>query len=145
MSTAPLSLRNIPPDVLNLAQDLSAQTGLSINDVFRLALASGLLIELTKVTPRPDGTFCGLPGALLARALRPHLGSAIDLMFEQRQHPYQAFMSDEKRAQAFRASEYPTATQAMPEKDQLFESSIEEDLDMLGIGIGLSETRENNE
>lgn len=55
----PISLRNIPPDALKLAQELSAQTGLSMNDVFRLALASGLLIEATKVTPKADGTLGG--------------------------------------------------------------------------------------
>ena len=137
----PVSLRNIPPDVLKLAQDLSVQTGLSINDEFRLALASGLLIEATKVTPRPDGTFGGLPGAMLAKALRRHLGSAIDLLVEHGQHPYQAFMSDGKREHAFRASD-GTTTQAVPEKDPLLAHSIEKDLDMLGIGVGLSETLE---
>jgi hypothetical protein len=137
----PISLRKIPPEALRLAQELSAQTGLSINDVFRLALASGLLIEATKVTPRPDGTFGGLPGALLAKTLRRHLGSAIDLLVEHGQHPYQAFMGDGRREHTFRASD-GAITQAMPAKDPLPEPSIEEDLDMLGIGVGLSETLE---
>jgi hypothetical protein len=70
-------------------------------------------------------------------ALRRHLGSAIDLLVEHGQHPYQAFMSDSKREHAFRAP-----VEAAPEKDQLLEHSIEEDLDMLGIGVGLSETLE---
>ena len=139
--SAPISLRKIPPEALRLAQELSAQTGLSINDVFRLALASGLLIEATKVAPRPDGTQGGLPGTWLAKALRRHLGSAIDLLVEHGQHPYQAFMNNGKREHAFRASDGAT-TQAVPAKDPLPERSIEEDLDMLGIGVGLSETLE---
>ena len=140
MRKPPTSLRNIPLDVLKLAQDLSTQTGLSINDVFRLALASGVLIELTKVSPRLDGTFCGLPAASLAKALRPHLGSAIDLMREHGQHPYLAFIGDGKKMQSFTGSEQPAATQATSEKSQLLAGSIEENLDMLGIGIGLSDT-----
>jgi hypothetical protein len=139
----PISIRNIPPDVLKLAQELSAQTGLSIIDEFRLALASGLLIEATKVTPRSDGTFGGLQGAFLAKALRRHLGSAIDLLVEQGQHPHLAFIGDEKKEHTFRApGEAPT--QAIPAKDQLLEHALEEDLDMLGIGVGLSETLETD-
>ena len=59
----PVSLRNIPPDALKLAHTLSAQTGLSLNAVFRLALASGLLVEATKVTPGPDGKLAGWWGS----------------------------------------------------------------------------------
>ncbi len=139
----PISIRNIPPDVLKLAQELSAQTGLSIIDEFRLALASGLLIEATKVTPRSDGTFGGLQGAFLAKALRRHLGSAIDLLVEHGQHPHLAFISDEKRAHSVKAPEEATP-QAIPAKDQLLEQSIEEDLDMLGLGVGLSDTLETD-
>ena len=139
----PISIRNIPPDVLKLAQELSVQTGLSINDEFRLALASGLLIEATKVTPRLDGTFGGLQGAFLAKALRRHLGSAIDLLVEHGQHPHIAFMSDGKKEHTSRASEETTA-QTMSAHDRLLEHSIEEDLDMLGIGVGLSETLETD-
>ena len=138
----PISIRNIPPEVLKLAQALSAQTGLSINDEVRLALASGLLIEATKVTPRPDGTFAGLQGAFLAKALRRHLGSAIDLLVEYRQHPHLTLMDSEQKEQPFRASkEAPTP----PVEDKSFASSIGEDLDMLGIGVGLSDTLESNE
>lgn len=141
----PISIRNIPPEVLKLAQELSTQTGLSINDEFRLALASGLLIEATKVTPRPDGTLGGLQGEFLAKALRRHLGSAIDLLIEYGQHPHQAFMGDGKGEQAHRAPNKAATPRIQPEKNQLLEHSIEDDLDMLGIGVGLSETLENNE
>lgn len=141
----PISIRNIPPEALKLAQELSSQTGLSINDEVRLALASGLLIEATKVTPRSDGTLGGLQGEFLAKALRRHLGSAIDLLIEYGQHPYQALISDGKREQAFRALDDKTINRAMPEKNQLLEHSIEDDLDMLGISVGLSETLETND
>jgi hypothetical protein len=139
----PISIRNIPPDVLKLAQELSAQTGLSIIDEFRLALASGLLIEATKVTPRSDGTFGGLQGAFLAKALRRHLGSAIDLLVEHGEHPHLAFVSDGKKEHTFRAPGEATH-QAVPAKEQLLEHALEEDLDMLGIGVGLSETLETD-
>lgn len=139
----PISIRNIPPDVLKLAQELSAQTGLSIIDEFRLALASGLLIEATKVTPRPDGTFGGLQGTFLAKALRRHLGSAIDLLVEHGQHPHLTLIGDEKREHTVKAPGEATP-QAIPAKDQLVEHALEEDLDMLGIGVGFSETLETN-
>lgn len=76
-SASPNSLRNIPPDALKLAHALSAQMGLSLSDVFRLALVSGLLVEATKIAPGPDGTLAGWSGTVLAKALRRHLGSAI--------------------------------------------------------------------
>lgn len=138
----PISIRNIPPDVLKLAQALSTQTGLSINDEVRLALASGLLVEATKVTPKPNGTFAGLQGAFLAKALRRHLASAIDLLVEYGQHPHLALVSDEQKEQPFRDSKEATSP---PVKDNSFASSIGEDLDMLGIGVGLSDTLESNE
>ena len=63
--SGPISLRNVPPDALKLARMLSAQTGLSLNAVFRLSLASGLLIEATRVTPGPDGKLAGWEGSAL--------------------------------------------------------------------------------
>ena len=141
----PISIRNIPLEALKLAEELSAQTGLSISDEFRLALASGLLIEATKVTPRPDGTLGGLQGEFLAKALRRHLGSAIDLLVEYGQHPHQAFINDGKSEQAFGAFDDRTVNRTMPSKNQLLEHSIEDDLGELGIGVGLSETLEAND
>jgi hypothetical protein len=78
----PVSLRNIPPDVLRMAHALSAQTGLSLGAVLRLALSSGMLVEATKLASGQDGTYAGVEAEPLARALRRHLGSAIDLLGE---------------------------------------------------------------
>ncbi len=131
----PISLRKVPPEVLKLAQELSAQTGLSINDVFRLALASGLLVEVTKVAPRPDGTHAGWEGLVLAKALRRHLVSAIDLLLEYGQHPYQTTIGS--------GNERPmpnTSRETAAPKSQFPEYSINDDLDMLDFGSGLSET-----
>jgi hypothetical protein len=135
----PVSLRKIPPGVVKLAQELSTQTGLSINDVFRLALASGVLIEVSKVSPRADGTFCGLPAALLAKALRPHLGSVIDLLIAYSELPYQSLMKEQPEEQTFRLPEQAMSGRETGEDEKLVQPSIGEDLDALGIGLGLSQ------
>ncbi len=140
----PFSLRKIPPDTLKLAQELSTQTGLSLNDVFRLALASGLFVEVTKVAPGPDGTLAGWEGLLLAKALRRHLGSAIDLLLEYGQHPYQATMSSGNGQPVLNASR-ESSTLVAQAKNQFLKRSINDDLDMLDFGDGLSETPEANE
>jgi hypothetical protein len=141
----PISLRNIPPDALTLAHTLSAQTGLSLNALFRLALTSGLLIEATKVTPGPNGTLGGLEAASLAKALRRHLSSAIDLLIEYGEHPYQGIMGQGERPNQghdrallrSEASASPTSAEA---QYVLFQSAIGEDLEMLGMGVSLAET-----
>ena len=144
----PISLRNIPPDALKLAHALSAQTGLSLGAVFRLALTSGLLIEATKVTPGPDGTLGGLETALLVKALRRHLSSAIDLLVEYGEHPYQGAMGQGERPQqethqTLPRIEEPAAAKPVEEQSLLFENAIGDDLDMLGIGMSLAETVES--
>ncbi len=77
-----LSLRNILLDALQLVHHLCEQTGLSIADLLRQAIVSGLLVEATKATPGQDGTLGGLEAEYLAKALRRHLSSAIDLLLE---------------------------------------------------------------
>ncbi len=136
----PVSLRNIQPDALKLAHALSAQTGLSLNAVFRLALASGFLIEATKVTPGPDGKLAGWEGPALAKALRRHLGSAIDLLIEHGEHPYEATFSNENKERSRNTSGTPITR----EKGCPLENGIEDDLDALGIGFGLSEALEDD-
>ncbi len=141
----PISLRKIPPEALKLAQELSAQTGLSVNDVFRLALASGLLIEATKVTPGSDGTQGGLPGVWLAKALRRHLGAAIDLLLEYGEHPYQALIKGRQEEQTLGGAERAVSPGGMLGNGIPIEPSIGDDLDALGIGLGLSETQGGQE
>ena len=136
----PVSLRKIPPEAQQLAQELSSQTGLSINDVFRLALASGLLVEATKVTPRSDGTQGGLPGIFLAKALRRHLGAAIDLLLEYGEHPYQALMKGRQEGQALGAAEQTISPGLMLGNGRHIEPSLGDDLEALGLGLGLAET-----
>src|SRR5260221_6996495 len=95
----PISLRNVQPEVLHLAYTLSTQIGASVAVVLRLALASGLLVEATKVAPDQAGTYAGLDGAVLAKALRRHLASAIDVLVEYGQHPYHSVFSTEQPGQ----------------------------------------------
>lgn len=140
--SVPTSLRNIPPQALQIAQHLCEQTGLSIADVLRQAIVSGLLVEATKVAPGADGTLGGLEAAYLASALRRHLGSAIDLLTEYHQHPYQMYMTHgerEVREPVRDLSEKSLQPQRSSEKVEIFETAIGDDLDMLGLGIGLSE------
>jgi hypothetical protein len=136
----PISLRNMPTDALHLADAISTQTGLSVTDVLRLALASGLLVEVTKIAPQQDGTLGGLPAISLAKALRRHLGSAIDLLVEHGQHPYQCLMIN---GQSGEVASKPLTTGAFPlampaEATTFFAHSIEDDLDSLGLGGGLA-------
>ncbi len=139
----PISLRNIPVDSLHLADEISTQTGLSVNDVFRLALASDLLVEVTKIAPKLDGTLGGLQPALLAKALRRHLGSAIDLLMEHGEHPHQSVVSNPQREAEIMPSKIAISTpSAVPEEKMLLEHSLGDDLDSLGIGIGFSEALE---
>jgi hypothetical protein len=139
----PTSLRNIPPATLRLAHAMSIQTGLSLNAVLRLALASGMLVELTKTAPDQAGTYGGLQPIDLARALRRHLGSAIDLLMEQGQHPHQGAMSTStsRVSLSFPQHEMPSP-QTMSGDGVMFDRSIGDDLEALGIGMGLSESAE---
>jgi hypothetical protein len=145
MMRDPVSLRNIPKEVLHLAYAIHQHTGLSMSDVFRLALVSGMLIEATKVAPDHSGTLCGLDAGDVAKALRRHLSSAIDLLLEHEQHPYQVFLSSRNSC-----SLQVPSTSSMPihmtsAVDVPSMRSIADDLDALGIGLGLSEALENQQ
>lgn len=80
MRTNTILLRNIPGDIVTIAEAIAQQTGLSLIDVCHLALGSGVLIEATKIPPDHEGTYAGLDSVYLAKALRRHLSSAIDLL-----------------------------------------------------------------
>jgi hypothetical protein len=138
----PISLRNIPPEVLRMAHALSAQTGLSLGAVLRLALGSGILVEATKVASGVDGTYGGVEPGHLARALRRHLGSAIDLLLEHGQHPYHLATNHQGGGDGFvrPAQDESTSRQAKAENMLLFDGSMGEELEALGIGMGLAET-----
>lgn len=97
----PISLRNISLHALELAQHLCEHTGLSIADVLRQAIVSGLLVEATKFAPLEDGTLGGFEPTRLAKALRRHLSSAIDVLLEYDEHPYQRNPGKEKSEQHF--------------------------------------------
>lgn len=137
-SASPSSLRNIPPDALKLAHALSAQMGLSLSDIFRLALVSGLLVEATRVAPASDGSIAGWEGPLLAKALRRHLGSAIDLLIEYGEHPYTTVLSSEKKEPDRNLSGDRSSLLSKEAKGQPQENAIEDDLEDLGIGFSLS-------
>lgn len=137
-SASPNSLRNIPPDALKLAHALSAQMGLSLSDVFRLALASGLLVEATKIAPGPDGTLAGLSGPGLAKALRRHLGSAIDLLIEYGEYPYNTVPDSENRVSHQGHPAGQSGLSTVEEKNRPQKNAIEDDLEDLGIRFSLS-------
>lgn len=137
-STPPSSLRNIPPDALKLAHALGAQMGLSLSDVFRLALVSGLLVEATKVAPGPDGTLAGWRGPVLAKALRRHLGSAIDLLIEYGEHPYNAMFNSENSVSRQDSLTDRSNLPFAKEEERPQKNAIKDDLEDLGIGLGLS-------
>jgi hypothetical protein len=135
----PVSLRNIPPASRHLAQTLSTQTGLSVSDVFRLALISGLLVEAAKVSPDQMGRLAGMEASDLARALRRQLCSAIDLLIEHRQHPYQPMISQRHdTAMPLPFQQTDMAPPPISSEVAMFDQALEDDLEMLGMGQGIS-------
>jgi len=134
MSSDPRNIRNIPPEVVQVARAIARHTGLSESDVLRLALCSGILVEATKVSPDHSGTFGGLQGPYLAKALRRHLSSAIDFLMDQGQHPYQgAFSAGGAGATLAQAS--ACAAESRPETT--FDTAMADALEEMGIGLGL--------
>ena len=132
MSSDPRNIRNIPDEVTQVARQISRHTGLSESDVLRLALCSGILVEATKVTPDRSGTLAGMPAAYLAKALRRHLGSAIDFLLEQGQHPYQGTLGTAAPTQMS-----PTVA-LVPESEPAYNTVMADELEGMGIGMGLS-------
>jgi hypothetical protein len=134
MRTHAIMLRNIPGDIVAIAEAIAQQTGLSLADVYRLALASGVLVEATRITPDREGTYAGLDRLYLARALRRHLGSAIDLLLASGEHPIASILATQTAA-----SEQVGLHTEAPKEESPFDSSLGDDLESLGIGLGLSE------
>jgi hypothetical protein len=130
MSTDPRNIRNIPAEVTQIARQIARHTGLSESDVLRLALVSGILVEVTKISPDRAGTFGGLQGAYLAKALRRHLSSAIDFLLEQGQHPYQGTFAATPAAVSGAAP--------APEREAVYDTAMADELEGLGIGLGMS-------
>ena len=134
MSSDPRNLRNIPAEVVQIARAIARHTGLSESDVLRLALCSGILIEATKVSPDHSGTFGGLQGPYLAKALRRHLSSAIDFLLEQGQHPYGGVFAS--------APVQAPSTALPPEHETTFDTTMADELEGMGIGLGLGFSQE---
>lgn len=139
------SLRNIPKEAEQLAEAIHRQTHLSESDVCRLALMSGMLVEVAGLPPETDGTIGGLQVTYLAKALRRVLGPAIDLLWEHGEHPYQVLISGNKGVVAFPSPGEVALPSRTALKEAPIEHSMENNLDLLGIGAGLSEILENNE
>jgi len=131
MSTDPRNIRNIPIEVTQIARRISQHTGLSESDVLRLALCSGILVEATKISPDHTGTFGGLQGAYLAKALRRHLSSAIDFLLEQGQHPHMGMLA---------AAPTQALDAALPllVSEPVYNTAMADELEGMGMGLGLS-------
>ncbi len=147
MSSAPISLRNIPPTALHIAQSLCHQTHLSMADLLRQALVSGLLVEATRFAPDQEGKLGGQDPAVLARALRRHLSSAIDLLLQYGELPYQGTREpgEKPRQEPNPRMEHPAASGLAEGQQVLFERAIGDDLEMLGLGMSLAQTLEGPE
>ena len=144
--SSPVSLRNIPPHALRIAHRLCDQSGLSIADILRQEIVSGLLVEATKVAPDHEGMLAGLEAASLAKALRRHLSSAIDVLLEHGQHPYQAGMRHDegKPPLPLLHAQEPVASQSIEAPSTFFEDAIGDDLELLGIGMSLAEATKSD-
>jgi hypothetical protein len=139
------SLRNIPKEAEHLAEVIHRQTNLSESDVCRLALVSGMLVEVVRLLPEKEGTIGDLEIAYLAKALRRVLGPAIDLLWELGEHPYQTFLTGANGGGIPISPHERISSQIAPLQQASLEGGMGDDLDLLGIGIGLSETLENTE
>jgi len=139
MSSDPRNLRNIPAEVLQIAGVIARHSGLSESDILRLALASGILVEITKITPDRFGTYGGLQPDYLAKALRRHLSSAIDFLLEHGQHPYQAVLGAGSTGAPL-AQTFAGAAASLPET--AFDTAMADELEGMGIGLGLSAAME---
>lgn len=113
--------------------------GVSVASVLRLALASGALVEATKVAPDQAGKYAGLDGATLAIALRRHLASAIDVLLEYQQHPYSSACSAERPALRPQRSEPGPPPLLLTGETVGFDHALGDDLETLGLGVGLTE------
>ncbi len=83
--------------------------------------------------------------AYLAKALRRVLGPAIDLLWEQGEHPYQTVLNGNGSVGTRPSLTEGSFSQTAPFQHASAEGVMREDLDLLGIGIGLSETLESVE
>jgi hypothetical protein len=92
------------------------------------------------VGPDQAGTYAGLDGATLAKALRRHLASAIDVLVEYGQHPYLSAFRTEQPAQRPHSLEPGPPAPLSTEGAALFDRSLGDDLEALGLGMGLAET-----
>ncbi len=137
-----ISLRNISPQALHMAHCLCEQTEQSMADILRQAIVSGLLVEATKYAPDLDGKLAGLEAIHLAKALRRHISSAIDVLLEHEEHPYQ--IQGDKKNYTPPSLEKQAQIAPVSQAGILFEATIGDDLDMLGLGLRLSETTERN-
>lgn len=144
MSSAPISLRNIPPAALHIAHSLCDQTNLSMADLLRQALVSGLLVEATRFAPNQEGKLGGQDPAILAKALRRHLSSAIDLLIQYGELPYQGIREpgEKLRQEQNLRTEHSAASEPAEGQQVLFESAIGDDLEVLGIGMSLAQSLE---
>ena len=101
-------------------------------------------LEAAKVAPGQDGTFAGRDGLVLAKALRRHLSSAIDLLIEYGEHPYEAAFSSENRQQHQKMQRGRSESSIGSEQGRSLDNAIGDDLDALGIGFSLSEALEED-
>lgn len=136
MRSNTILLRNIPGDIVTIAEAIAQQTGLSLIDVCRLALGSGVLIEATKIRPDHEGTYAGLEGVYLAKALRRHLSSAIDLLLASGEHPISNVLMTQTTANEKVGLLLPLQA---GEQESMFDPALGDDLESLGIGLGLSQ------
>ncbi|WP_376797142.1 hypothetical protein [Thermogemmatispora sp.] len=132
----PISLRNVPPVALQLAQALAEQTHLSLADLLRQALVTGLLVEATRFAPDAQGRLGGMEAIALARALRRHLGSAIDLLIEHGELPYGTSAAQRPEGERARQGKASALNHWELQQPQMA-PALGEDLEQLGIGVSL--------
>jgi hypothetical protein len=136
-SDKPKSLRNVPPEIMHMAQAISQRNGLSLADILRLALITGMFVEAAKAGPDAAGRYADLDVDYLATSLRRLLAAPIDLLIERQQHPYLT-------AGAANGVAPPAPGPALaggeplPTGTMQFDDEFADELESLGMGVGLS-------
>jgi hypothetical protein len=141
----PQSLR-IQPEVMALAAVIAkAQGEGQVATVLRQALSCGMLVLAASMPPDKDGTLATFDPAFLAKALRRRLAAAVDLLLEHGQLPQAIAFSPGALPAA--SSPYSSAQRPGPEDTSTpledafaLDSQMSDDLDALGIGVGISGT-----
>jgi hypothetical protein len=138
----PQSLR-IQPEVMALAAVIAKEQGEGqVASILRQALSCGMLVLVASLSPDENGQLATFEPAFLAKALRRKLAAAVDLLIEHGQLPQGMVVSPVMSSMLSSSDHHPglEKTPSPAARAFAFDSQMCDDLDALGIGVGISGT-----